>query len=107
MLMCIAVFDQFISLEDGVGYPDDTSSGTDTDIQRTHNWYYDSALGQIDLVKLYYPVTLFLPAVLLIARVCLWTPQSRTRAHCCSQVLFLFLEDRVVLRNSKGGKIHV
>ncbi|KAL5514667.1 hypothetical protein ACEPAG_1983 [Sanghuangporus baumii] len=101
-LASIVMLDQYITFqgwykplqngEEVVGITDaDDASGAEAD-RHGYKWYYNSAFGEIDWVKAYYPITLFLPAVCLILRALL---------------LVSGFNRRLVLRTPKGMSLMV
>ncbi|KAL5531901.1 hypothetical protein ACEPAF_5464 [Sanghuangporus sanghuang] len=97
VLASIVIVDQYITIrgwykspqngEEVVGIMNgDDASEAEADTH-AYRWYQNSVFGQIDWVKAYYPITLFLPAVFLISR-----------------ALFVVSEfkHRMILRNSNG-----
>ncbi|KAL5478482.1 hypothetical protein ACEPAI_2666 [Sanghuangporus weigelae] len=101
-LASIVMLDQYITIqgwykplqngEEVVGIADaDDASGAEAD-RHGYKWYYNSASGEIDWVKAYYPIALFLPAVCLISRALLQVSGFNRR---------------LILRTSKGTSLMV
>ncbi|KAL5497824.1 hypothetical protein ACEPAH_2755 [Sanghuangporus vaninii] len=78
--------------EEVVGSTDaNDASGAEADAHG-YGWYYTSAFWEIDWVKAYYPITLFLPAVFFISRALL---------------LVSGFQRRIILRTSRGMALMV
>ncbi|EJD01914.1 uncharacterized protein FOMMEDRAFT_147084 [Fomitiporia mediterranea MF3/22] len=95
VLLAITAFEQFVALKGMLnrsrdGDDNDTYApevGDDSESDPGYIWYYNSTFGQIDWTMSYYAVTLFLPGILLLARMLYLLPG---------------LKDRAVLRDTRG-----